>query len=56
MWERESNDVALIHPFCLDLADTGMVEELVGRLDRSAYASVVNYDVSDIPGTHTPKR
>ena len=50
MWEMDSNDVALIHPFCLDLSDSGMVEELVGRLDRSSYASVVSYDVSDAAG------
>ena len=47
MWEQKQNDVALIHPFCVDLSDTGMVEELVGRLDRTAYASVVSYDVAE---------
>ena len=50
MWERKRNDVALIHPFCVDLSDPGMVEELVGRLDRPAYASVVSYDVADSAG------
>ena len=51
MWERELNDVALIHPFCVDLSDQGMVDELVGRLDRPAYASVVDYDVADSSGS-----
>ena len=50
MWEQNQNDVALIHPFCIDLSDPGMVEELVGRLDRTAYASVVSYDVADSAG------
>ena len=51
MWEQNRNDVALIHPFCVDLSDPGMVEELVGRLDRTAYASVVSYDVANSGGT-----
>ena len=50
MWERKQNDVALIHPFCVDLSDPGMVEELVGRLDRTVYASVVSYDVANSAG------
>ena len=50
MWERKLNDVALIHPFCVDLSDPGMVEELVGRLDRTAFAAVVGYDVADPSG------
>jgi len=51
MWERKLNDVTLIHPFCVDLSDPGMVEELVGRLDRTAFAAVVNYDVADQTGS-----
>ena len=50
MWERNLNDVALIHPFSIDLSDPGMVDELVGRLDRTAFAAVVNYDVADQTG------
>ena len=50
MWEQKQNDVALIHPFCVDLSDPGMVEELVGRLDRPAYSSVVSYDVANAAG------
>ena len=50
MWEQEQNDVALIHPFCVDLSDQEMVDELVGRLDRAAYASVVDYDVAASAG------
>ena len=50
MWDKNQNDVALIHPFCVDLSDPEMVEELVGRLDRTAYASVVSYDVADSTG------
>ena len=50
MWERNQNDMALIHPFCVDLSDPGMVEELVGRLDRTAFAAVVNYDVAEQSG------
>ena len=46
MWEQNQNDVALIHPFCIDLSDPAMVEELVGRLDRPAYSQVVSYDVA----------
>ena len=42
--------MALIHPFCVDLSDQGMVDELVGRLDRAAYAAVVDYDVADSAG------
>ena len=51
MWEQEQNDVALIHPFCVDFSDGGTVSELVGRLDRTAYTSVVNYDVANAGGT-----
>lgn len=50
MWERKLNDVGLVHPFCIDLSDPGMVEELVGRLDRTAYAAVIGYDVADSSG------
>ena len=51
IWEREQDDAALIHPFCVDLSDPETVEELVGRLDRSAYSSVVSYDVASAAGT-----
>lgn len=52
MWEREQNDVNLIHPFSIDFSDPGMIEEMIGRLDRApAYSSVVSYDVSDTIGT-----
>ena len=51
MWEQGQNDLALIHPFCVDFADGGTVSELVGRLDRTAYTSVVNYDVANASGT-----
>ena len=51
MWEQEQNDIALIHPFCVDFSDSGIVSELVGRLDRTAYTSVVNYDVANASGT-----
>ena len=51
MWEQKQNDVALIHPFCVDFSDGGTVSELVGRLDRTAYTSVVNYDVANAGGT-----
>ena len=50
MWEQKQNDVALIHPFSVDLSYPGMVEELVGRLDRPAYSSVVSYDVANAAG------
>ena len=51
MWEQGQNDVALIHPFCVDFSDEGTVSELVGRLDRTAFMSVVNYDVANGVGT-----
>ena len=51
MWACKQNDVALIHPFSVDLSDPGMVEELVGRLDRPAYSSVVSYDVANSTGS-----
>ena len=51
MWEQGQNDVALIHPFCVDFSDGRTVSELVGRLDRTAYTSVVNYDVANASGT-----
>ena len=51
MWDQQQNDVALIHPFCVDFSDSGIVSELVGRLDRTAYTSVVNYDVANASGT-----
>ena len=51
IWERGQNDLELIHPFSVDLSDPGMVEELVGRLDRAAYGSVVSYDVANSNGS-----
>ncbi len=50
IWEQKQNDAALIHPFCVDLSDPETVEELVGRLDRSAYSAVVSYDVASTTG------
>ena len=51
MWENKQNDVSLVHPFCIDLSDPEIVEELVGRLDRPAYSSVVSYDVASPTGS-----
>lgn len=46
LWKVGGADGLLIHPFSLDLSDPDLVDELTGRLDRTAFGSAVTYDIA----------
>lgn len=50
VWKARGADGLLIHPFSLDLSDPELVDELTGRLDRTAFRSAVSYDIARADG------
>jgi hypothetical protein len=50
LWKVRGAEGLLIHPFSLDLSDPDLVDELTGRLDRTAFRSAVTYDIARADG------
>ncbi|HIC15888.1 MAG TPA: DUF499 domain-containing protein, partial [Gemmatimonadetes bacterium] len=46
LWNNNRTDGYLIHPFSADLGSADMLDELTGRLDRAAFRSVADADIS----------
>jgi len=45
LWKTKPENTYAIHPYHLDPADTDMVEDLTGRLDRPRFKQVVEADI-----------
>jgi len=46
LWKTRPEGVFAIHPFCVDLGDPDILDELSGRLDRPGFQQVARYDIA----------